>query len=240
MARTKNTDADGVKVPKPKKRRWYHQLWEVYTLTRSAQPSITWWLVGIFVGVIALGVVIGLLTDRLIYMILLSVPFAVIAVMLVLSRRAEKAAYARIAGTPGAAGSALGTIRRGWSIEEQPVAIDPRHKDVVFRAVGRPGVVLVSEGPPHRAQRLLDAERRKVARVVPNVTIHLIQVGDAEDQVPLPKLTKRVQKLKNTLTKAEVAEVSKRLRALGQARLPIPKGIDPNRVRPDRKGMRGR
>ncbi|MFC4555833.1 DUF4191 domain-containing protein [Georgenia faecalis] len=236
MARTKNPDG----TPKPKKRRWYHQLWEVYTLTRGVQPSITWWLLGAFFGIIALGVVIGLLMDQVLYLVLLSIPFAVIVTMLILSRRAEKAAYSRIAGTPGATGSALGTIRRGWNIEEQPVAIDPRHKDLVFRAVGRPGVVLISEGPSHRAQRMLEAERRRVARVVPNVTIHLIQVGDGEGQVPLPKLTKTIQKLKKTLTRAEVAEVSKRLRALGQARLPIPKGVDPMRARPDRKGMRGR
>ena len=38
----------------------------------------------------------------------------------------------------------------------------------------------------------------------------------------------------------EVGEVTKRLRALGGVRLPVPKGIDPYRVRPDRKGMKGR
>ncbi|MEE6274508.1 DUF4191 domain-containing protein [Georgenia sp. MJ206] len=242
MARKKSEDtrADGAKAPKPKKQRWYRQLWDVYKMTRTAQPSITWWLLGVFVGVVALGVVVGLLLDQVLYMVLLSIPIAVIGVMLLLARRAEKAAYARIAGTPGATGSALGTIRRGWNLEEQPVAIDPRTQDLVFRAVGRPGVVLISEGPSHRAKRLLDTERRKVARVVPNVTIHLLQVGDDEGQIPLAKITKKVQKLKNTLTKAEVAEVSKRLRALSQTRMPIPKGVDPMRARPDRKGMRGR
>ncbi|CPU67517.1 Uncharacterised protein [Mycobacteroides abscessus] len=63
---------------------------------------------------------------------------------------------------------------------------------------------------------------------------------DGEDQVALPKLPRAVQKLKPTLTKPETAEVSKRLRALGVSRLPIPKGIDPTRARPDRKGLKGR
>ena len=110
----------------------------------------------------------------------------------------------------------------------------------MFRGVGRAGVVLVSEGPPHRAKRLLDAERKRVARVLPNVPVTTIQVGDGEDQVALPKLPRAVQKLKPTLTKPETAEVSKRLRALGVSRLPIPKGIDPTRARPDRKGLKGR
>ncbi len=239
LKRSKQDAADGA-APKPKKKRWYHQLWEVFQMTREAQPSITWWLIGSFVGIIAIGLAIGFAVGHPIYVTLLSLPVALIVVMMLLSRRAERAAYSRIEGTPGAAGSALGTIRRGWNIEEQPVAMEPRHQDVVFRAVGRPGVVLISEGPPHRVKRLLESERRKVARVAPNVAIHFVQVGRDEGQTPLPKLVKTIQRLKPTLTKAEVAAVSKRLRALQSSRPPIPKGIDPMRARPDRKGMRGR
>ena len=39
---------------------------------------------------------------------------------------------------------------------------------------------------------------------------------------------------------AEVTEVARRLRALGGVRMPVPKGVDPLKARPDRKGMRGR
>src|SRR5690625_518982 len=209
-------------------------------MTREAQPSITWWLVGSFVGIVALGLAIGFAGGHPVYVTRLSLPVALIVVMMLLSRPAERAAYSGIEGTPGAASSALGTIRRGWNIEEQPVAIEPRHQDVVFRAVGRPGVVLVSEGPAHRVKRMLESERRKVNRVAPNVTVHFIQVGRDEGQVPLPKLVKTIRRLRPTLTKAEVAAVSKRLRALQSSRPPIPKGIDPMRARPDRKGMRGR
>ncbi|GMA89001.1 hypothetical protein GCM10025868_42510 [Angustibacter aerolatus] len=46
--------------------------------------------------------------------------------------------------------------------------------------------------------------------------------------------------MRPTLSKAEVVAVHKRLRALGAQRLPVPKGIDPMRARPDRRGMRGR
>ncbi|WP_324650980.1 DUF4191 domain-containing protein [Georgenia sp. H159] len=239
LKRTKKDAVEGA-APKPKKKRWYHQLWEVFQMTREAQPSIVWWLLGAFVGILVVGLAIGFAVGHPVYVTLLSLPIALIVVMLLLSRRAERAAYSRIEGTPGAAGSALGTIRRGWNIEEQPVAIDPRHQDVVFRAVGRPGVVLIGEGPSHRVKRLLESERRKVARVAPNVTVHLVEVGREEGQTPLPKLVKKIQKLRPTLTKAEVAAVSKRLRALQSSRPPIPKGVDPLRARPDRKGMRGR
>jgi hypothetical protein len=46
--------------------------------------------------------------------------------------------------------------------------------------------------------------------------------------------------MKPVLTKAEVAAVNKRLKALGGMRPPLPAGVDPNRVRMDRKAMRGR
>ena len=240
MARSSSGSSEPTKKPKVKKRRWYHQVWDVFQMTRKADPTVPWIMLGILVVSAGVGFGVGAIFRQGPYGLFIGIPLGILLSTIFLSRRAERAAYSSLEGQPGAVSAALGTIRRGWNIEEQPVAIDPRTQDLVFRAVGRPGVVLISEGPSHRAKRLLDAERRKVTRVVPNVTIHLLQVGDDEGQIPLAKITKKVQKLKNALTKAEVAEVSKRLRALSQTRMPIPKGVDPLRARPDRKGMRGR
>lgn len=245
MARERSTSpqgspstADGGK--KVRKTRWYHQLWQAYQITRQTDPAVTWIMLGVLVGVIALGVIVGLLTGHPVYVLVLSIPFALLAALVVLTRRAEAAAYQRIEGEPGAALAALGTLRRGWTFTQEPVAVDPRHRDMVFRGVGRPGVVLVGEGPAHRVGRLLEQERKRTARVVSGAPIHVIQVGDDEGQVPLRKLPRTVTRLKPQLTKDEVAVVLKRVTALGGAKLPVPKGIDPTRVRPDRKGMRGR
>jgi Domain of unknown function (DUF4191) len=216
------------------------QIRAVFQMTRKADPSVVWWMLGAAVGIVAVALVIGLLTGHPIYACFLALPLAALAAMFILARKAERAAYLQIEGQPGAAGAALRSLRRGWTVEEQPVAVDPRTQDSVFRVVGRAGVVLVGDGPPHRIGKLLEAEKRKVARVVPSVPVHLLQAGDGEEQVPLRKLARRVMKLKPTLTKQEVAEVHKRLRALGGLRPPIPKGIDPLRARPDRKAQRGR
>ncbi len=233
-------NASEPKVKKAKKRRWYHQVWEIFTDVRRAEPSITWQLLGIIVGLTALGAGIGFLFDQVIYVAVIGLIVSLPVVMLILGRKAERHAYSRIEGRPGAVSAALGTIRRGWNIESEPVAVDPRHQDMVFRAVGRPGVVLVSEGPSHRVRKLFDQETRRVTRVVPNIPVIEIEAGRGEGQVPLPKVARTVQKQKAKLTKLQVAEASKRLRALQQTRLPIPKGVDPMRARPDRKGMRGR
>ncbi|NTW41040.1 MAG: DUF4191 domain-containing protein [Cellulomonadaceae bacterium] len=232
--------SSSTKPAKVRKTRWYHQVWQAYQMTRKADPAVTWWLLAAFVGVLAIALVIGLLVNQVAYLLIVGVPFALLAAMFLLARRAETAAYRQIEGQPGASLSALRTIRRGWDFPEEPVAMDPRTQDLVFRGVGRAGVVLVGEGPAPRINRLLDAERKKTARVLPNVPVTLIQSGDGDGQVPLRKLPRTVQRLKPTLTKQEVAEITKRLRALGGTRIPVPKGIDPYKARPDRKGQRGR
>ncbi|GAA2722658.1 DUF4191 domain-containing protein [Cellulomonas aerilata] len=242
MARATSSGAgsSALKPPKQKKPRWYNQVWQAYTMTRREDPAVTWLILGAFVGVLLLFVLIGLVWFSWVYTLLLGIPFALLAAMFILARRAETAAYSQIEGQPGASRAALGTIRRGWNFPDDPVAVDPRTQDLVFRGVGRAGVVLIGEGPAPRIGRLLESERRKTARVLPNVPITLLQVGRDEGQVPLRKLPRTVQKLKPTLTKQETAEIIKRLTALGAVRLPVPKGIDPMRARPDRKGMRGR
>ncbi|MBB5475469.1 DUF4191 domain-containing protein [Cellulomonas hominis] len=241
MARDKSAAASAPAKPaKVKKTRWYHQVWQAYQMTRQQDPAVTWLILAVFFGIVAVGLVIGLVFFTWWYWLLLSIPFALLGAMFTLTRRAERAAYSRIEGQPGAAMSAVGTIRRGWTFTEEPVAIAPRTQDLVFRGVGRPGIVLIGEGPANRIGKLLESERKRTARVLQGVPITLIEVGREEGQVPLPQLARKVQRLKPQLTKQEVGEVVKRLQALGAVKMPVPKGIDPMRVRPDRKGMRGR
>ena len=229
------------KAAKPAKKKTGRtkQIIEVFKMTRRNDPNVVWLMLLVFLGIIAVGLLIGFLIQNVVTLLLISIPLAFLAAVFILSRRAERAAFSQIEGKPGAAGAALSVLRRGWILEEQPVAMNPRSQDAVFRAIGRPGIVLVTEGPAGRVKRLADDERRKMARIVPNVPVHVIQTGRGEGQVPLAKVARTAQKLKKNLTKQEVRAVDKRLRALG-TRLPIPKGVDPFKARPDRKAMKGR
>ncbi|MGC5616333.1 DUF4191 domain-containing protein [Georgenia sp. Z1491] len=242
MARTKKTADDGAPTtPKPKKKRWYHSFAEAYRITAEHRPATPVILLGVFVAVLGVMVGIGFVIGHPIYLGILGVLIGIIAVLIVLGRLTRVAAYARVEGQLGAASAALGQLGRGWYVEEEPVAFTPKHQDLVFRSIGKPGIVLVSEGPPHRVTRLLEEERKKVTRVAPGVQVHLVQAGRAEGQVPLPDLVPTIKKLGGAkLTSAEIAAVTKRLNALGGIRQSVPKGIDPNKARPDRKGMRGR
>jgi len=222
------------------------QVRQVFTAAKAVDPQIGWWMALAFLGVLAVVVVIGVLTHFLVFSIILGLGMAVLAATLVLSRRAERAAYRQIEGQPGAVGATLSSLRRGWFFDNQPVAADAaRATDLasaamIYRAVGRPGIVLIGEGPSGRAQKLLAAERKRVERVAPGVPIVLLRVGTGDGEVGIRKLTNTVQRLKPVLTKDEVSVVNKRLKALGGIRLPVPKGVDPTKARMDRRATRGR
>jgi len=216
------------------------QIRAVFTMTRKADPAVVWWMLGSLVGGTLIGYLIGLALGHEIYVGILGFMLGLLGAVAIMGRRAERAAFSQIAGQKGAAGYAMRGLRRGWNVEEQPVAVDPRTQDLVFRAVGRPGVILVTEGPVPRVNRLVDTERKRLNRILPDVPVTIVNAGDAEGQVPLRKLSRTVMRKKPVLTKTEVSEVAKRLHALGAARLPIPKGVDPTRMRPDRKATRGR
>ena len=216
------------------------QMWQVFQMTRRYDSSITWILIAAIVVPTGLAVALSILlsSDNVIGMILYIVAgvlAGVLIALIVLGRRAEHAAYSQIAGKPGAVGAVLKSgLRRSWTGSEMPVNVSPRTQDAVYRAVGRGGVVLIGEGPRSRTQPMLDKERANVQRVLPNVPVNLLYVGPDADSISLQKIVPALAKLKRSLTKAEVMAVSNRLASLGRNAIPIPKGIDPNRVRAPR------
>jgi len=189
-------------------------------------------------GVFAAFLLVGFLVDHPIYLGLLGAVSGLLAATIVFGRRAERAAYSQVEGQPGAAAAVLNALRKGWTVT--PAVAVTRNQDVVHRAVGRPGIVLVAEGAPSRVGNLIAAERRKMARFVPETPIYDVFAGDGEGQVPLRKLQRHLMKLPRNLRPREVSQVNVRLRALGSTQLPIPKGPMPKNLRMPRtpRGMR--
>lgn len=242
------SDPKGKGAAKAKKPGRIAQLRVVLQQSKQLDPRIGWWMALAFFATLAVCVGIGWLVNWPIYAFFLGLPLAALAATIVMSRRAERAAYRRLEGQPGASGAALTALRGGWFTDTEPVAVDANRVTgvadaaMIFRALGRPGIVLVAEGPAQRATRLLAAERKKVERIAPGVPVTTLRVGEGEGDglVEIRKLTSRVQRMKPVLTKEEVTAVNKRLKALGGVKMPLPHGIDPTKVRPDRRAMRGR
>ncbi|WP_244963406.1 DUF4191 family protein [Actinomyces trachealis] len=237
-----------IEAPAPKKKNRVMQvasnLKDSYTISKRTYPWIGWALLVILAGAIALAVLLALATSQpLWYWLSLLLMIALLGDMVLLSWAVRRASFTQIENTPGASKAVLDQIRRGWSIEQTPVFVDPKSQDVIWRAVGRPGVVLITEGPVNRVRRSAEDEAKKIKRILRNVPVHTIFVGTKEGQTRLIDLERTMRKLPTkptALTDTEVAEVAKRLSSLGSKGLPIPKGIDPNKVRPDRRALRGR
>jgi hypothetical protein len=244
MAR--NKDGDASSAPQEKKQGRLSQIRDVYRVSKQADPLIGWFMLLSFLVVFGVLLVVGFLVKLPWIFGIFGVLFGILAATIIMSRRAERAAYSQIEGQAGAAGAALTSIRRGWYTDREPVAADvARPGDIssaamVYRALGRPGVVLVGEGPTARVQKLLATEKKRVERVAPGVPVITLRVGSGENEVPLPKLASKVQRLKPQITKDEMALVNKRLKALGGLRAPLPPGVDPMRARMDRKALRGK
>lgn len=224
---------------KPKRDRWKYlrQMRDNYRLAKQIKPALGWILLGIFLSVFAVFVVIGILLNNPITFILIGLPLATLPTTWYFSRVAMRAAYAQVEDQPGGAAAVAQAMRGNWSVT--PGVNATRSQDLVHRAVGRPGVVLISEGPPSRVQHLLTSEAKRTARYVPDIPIHTIQSGTGEGQVPVDKLQKTLSKLPKSLTPGEVTAVRRRLDALKtQPVAGIPKGPIPRSAKAARKGQR--
>jgi hypothetical protein len=235
----------GATTDDPAKMSRRRQIIETYKMTKETDRVIGLWMLGAFLvgGGIGFGIfwiLPGSGNFALVISIVGGVLFGALAAMIVFSRRAQRAAYNRLAGQVGAAARALTMLRRGWKADEM-IGFN-KQQDLVHRVVGPPGIVLVGEGNPHRLRQLMTSERKRHERVAADAPIHEIVVGDDEGQVPLKKLVRHVQKLGRQVKPAEITDILARLRALDAARpkVPMPKGPVPTSMKGMRSQMRGR
>jgi hypothetical protein len=221
------------------------QFVETYRLTKKTDPWIGLILLGTFVVSAGIGFTIfWFLPGKGIIAWIISIVGALLlgllATMILFGRKAQSSAYSQMEGQPGAAAAALRMLRRGW-VTEPAIAFN-RQQDVVHRLVGPPGIVLIGEGNPVRVRQLLAAEHRKHARVVTDAPIHEIVCGQGDNEVPLPKLVRHVQKLGRQVKGPEITDILNRLKAIDARRgtIPLPKGPMPTSMKGMRGNLRGR
>lgn len=202
-----------------------------YKMTKRVDSKVGLVVAGVGIVVFGAFLAFGFWIDHPIYLGILGFVLAFLAMAIVFGRRAERAAFGQLEGQPGAAAAVLENVGRGWTVT--PAVAMNRSQDVVHRAVGKAGIVLVAEGNPNRLKGLLAAEKKRMARIVTDVPVHDLIVGTDEGQVPIKKLRTTLLKLPRVLPGAQVTIVNDRLRAMGDLmkNMPIPKGPLP-------KGMR--
>ncbi|MCI0384980.1 DUF4191 domain-containing protein [Streptomyces sp. CNQ085] len=202
-----------------------------YKMTRRADKAIGFVLAG--VGLVTFGVLlaIGFWVGHPVYLGILGFLLAFLAMAIVFGRRAERAAFGQMEGQPGAAAAVLDNIGRGWTVT--PAVAMNRQQDVVHRAVGKAGIVLVGEGDPNRVRPLIASEKKRMARIVSGVPVHDVIVGTGEGRTELKKLRTKLLKFPRVLQGPQVTETNDRLRAMGDLmnNLPLPKGPMPRGMR---------
>ncbi|MEV7723855.1 DUF4191 domain-containing protein [Streptomyces sp. NPDC087917] len=207
-----------------------------YKMTRKADPKVGLIVAG--VGIVTFGVflAVGFLIGHPVYLGILGFLVAFLAMAIVFGRRAERAAFGQMEGQPGAAAAVLDNVGRGWSTT--PAVAMNRNQDIVHRAVGKAGVVLIAEGNPNRVKTLLGAEKKKLARIMPEIPVHDFIVGTGEGEVPLKKVRTTLLKLPRVLSGPQITQVNDKLRAMGDlmSNMPVPKGPMPKGMRMPRGG----
>ncbi len=227
----------------PEKRpRFFSQLKSLFTFTRAEFRFLPWLLAAIIVAGIGLGVLIGFLIPPFaIWSVILwgvtGLFAGILAALMTMTRLSTSAMYKKIDGMPGATGHVISTsLGRRWVASEMPVGINPKTQDAVYRTIGRGGVVIIGEGSKGRLSRLVNEERSKIGRLAHGVPVTVLYVGHGTDEVPIKDLSKTIKGLPKSLDRATMAAVVKRVDSMSQGvtSLPIPKGIDPTKVRAPR------
>jgi len=216
------------------------QVRETIKMTVTQDPKAKWWLLIALIAPIIVGVIVGIILKSYIYWPILGILAGMSAGMVALLQLSKSAMYKKYDGQPGGAQVALGMLdKKKWTTN---VAFSvTRQQDAVHRVIGPAGIVLVGDGDEQRVKNLLATERKRHEQVVYDVPVTTISVGNGHSQVPLRKAAAAIKKLPHVLTKADRAQLDKRIKALDNVRgmVPLPKGPLPN-MKGAHKAMRGR
>lgn len=201
------------------------QIFEAFKLQRREDKKLVPIMVGVFLLAVLVVFGLGLIWGVQWMVLPIGIALGVLAAISIFGRRVQRSVYAKAEGQPGAAGWALDNMRGQWRVT--PGVVGTTHLDAVHRVIGRPGIILVAEGAPHRVKGLLAQEKKRTARVVGKTPIYDFMVGNDEGQLPLGKLQRHLMKLPRNISTGEMDTLEARLSALGSRSAAMPKGPMP-------------
>ena len=245
------------------------QIIQIFKYTYAEDKQLPVLLAAVFAAPIIVMVIAGIAFHwspiSWIFLIVTAIMLGLLFATMMLTRRADRVGYRQLEGRPGAAVSVLSGMKKaGFTFPEQPVWIDAKTKDAIWRGTSFNGIYLIGEGEYGRVSKAMDRQEQKIKGVTAgsSIPVYRICVGKGEHQVPLQDVRKAVTKQKAyrptthknalmskihprsrfILTKAELETLNDRLRTLqDKTGYGIPKGIDPTHPqRMSRRAMRGR
>ncbi|RCW44091.1 uncharacterized protein DUF4191 [Halopolyspora algeriensis] len=201
------------------------QLFEAFKMQRREDRWLLPLMLAVFVGVALVAFLLGLIWGLQWYFLPMGVALGILGAVVVFGRRVQANVYRKAEGQPGAGGWALENLRGKWHLSQAVAGTG--QLDVIHRVIGRPGIVLVGEGAPHRVRGLMSQEKKRISRVVGDTPIYEFIVGNEEGQVPIRKLQARITKLPRNINAGQADSLEKRLAALTERGGSMPKGPAP-------------
>jgi Domain of unknown function (DUF4191) len=225
-AETKAAKAEAKATRKAASKQRRSQLWQAFQVQRKEDKRLLPYMIGAFLLIVALSVAAGIAVGGFTtYMfVVLGIVLGVLVAFIIFGRRAQKSVFTKAEGQTGAAAWALDNLRGKWRVT--PGVAATGHFDAVHRVIGRPGVIFVGEGQANRVKPLLAQEKKRTARLIGDVPIYDIVVGNGEGEVPLAKLERHLTKLPANITVKQMDSLESKLVALGTKLGPagMPKG----------------
>lgn len=218
----KAAKAAAKKAKKAESKQRRKQMFQAFKMQRKQDKWLIPLMLAAVLGATAVAYVVGYFTGSVFFVLPLGIAIGTLLAVFVMGRRMQSSVYKQADGQPGAAGWALDNMRGQWRIT-QAVA-GTTHLDAVHRVIGRPGVILVAEGSPHRLRPLLAQEKKRVARLSGKIPIYDVTVGNDDGQVPLSKLQMHLNKLPRNITAKQMDILEGRLSALNARTAGLPKG----------------
>jgi hypothetical protein len=233
-AATKAAKAEAKAARKSASKQRRSQLWQAFQMQRKEDKRLLPYMIGAFVLIVAAAVAAGVFsgsTFTMVTLIPLGVVLGALVAFIIFGRRAQKSVYTKAEGQTGAAAWALDNLRGKWRVT--PGVAATGHFDAVHRVIGRPGVIFVGEGSAVRVKPLLAQETKRTARLVGDIPIYDVVVGNGEGEVPLSKLERHLTKLPANITVKQMDSLESRLAALGSRLGPaaMPKGPLPGNAK---------
>ena len=225
-AQSKVAKAEAKAARKAASKQRRSQLWQAFQMQRKEDKRLLPYMIGAFALIVAAAVAVGIYAGGFtMYMLIpLGVVLGGLVAFIIFGRRAQKSVYKKAEGQTGAAAWALENLRGKWRVT--PGVAATGHFDAVHRVIGRPGVIFVAEGAPSRVKPLLAQEKKRTARLVGDIPIYDVIVGDGEGEVPLSKLERHLTRLPANITVKQMDSLESKLVALGSRMGPaaMPKG----------------
>jgi hypothetical protein len=201
------------------------QIFEAFKMQRREDKALIPWMVGVFLLSVVVVFGIGLIFNLHWILLPIGIAIGVLAAISIFGRRVQRSVYTKADGQPGAAGWALDNMRGQWRVTAGIAGTT--HLDAVHRVIGRPGIILVAEGAPHRVKSLLAQEKKRTARVAGSTPIYDVVVGNEDGMVPLKQLQRHIMKLPRNISAKDMESLEARLAALGSRAAAMPKGPMP-------------